>query len=71
MFARRLFFHSSALVEAELISSETPGTFPLITDSIDNAGAGYMLAPGSTLYVTDTGKKYRLGDNSEWNETEF
>lgn len=54
MFAKRILFHGSALVEAQIVSSETPDTFPLTTDRIDNAG---------------TGKKYRLGDESTWKET--
>lgn len=69
MFAKRLLFHGSALVEAEIVSSETPHTFPLTTNSIDNAGSGYTLAPGSTIYITETGKKYRLSDNKTWEET--
>lgn len=69
MFAKKLLFHGSALVEAQIVSSDAPETFPLTTDNIDNAGAGYTLAPGSTIYVTGTEKKYRLGDNKTWEET--
>ena len=71
MFAKSIIFHSSALAEVEIISSETPSEFPLNTDNIDNAGNGYTLAPGSTIYVTSTEKKYRLGDDNEWQETSF
>ena len=69
MFAKRVIFHGSALVEANIVSSETPAEFPLTTENIDNAGSGYNLAPGSTIYVTGTGKKYRLGDDNIWKET--
>lgn len=69
MFARSVIFHGSALVEVNIVSSETPRAFPLTTDGIDNAGSGYTLAPGSTLIVTGTGKKYRLDTENNWNET--
>ena len=69
MFAKRLIYHGSALVEADIVSSDAPEAFPLTTDNIDNAGACYTLAPGSTLYVTSTEKKYRLGDDRLWKET--
>ena len=71
MFAKNMIFHGSALVEAEIISTGTPAVFPLTTDNIDNAGSGYTLAPGSTLYVTGAGTTYRLGTDNDWEETTF
>lgn len=69
MFAQRIIYHGSALAEVRVVVSDTPAEFPLTTENIENAGSGYRLAPGSTIYVTGTGKKYRLGDNSIWKET--
>lgn len=71
MFAKNMIFHGSALAEAEIISTDTPEEFPLTTGNIDNAGSGYTLAPGSTIYITSTGTKYRLGTNNDWEETAF
>ena len=69
MFAKSFIYYGTNLAAIDIISSDAPEAFPLTTDNIDNAGSGYNLAPGSTIYVTGTGKKYRLGDDRTWKET--
>lgn len=68
MFGKITKFHGSALIEAEIIASELPVTMPTTSDGIDNLGSGYTLAPGSTMIVTGTDKRYILGTDSTWEE---
>lgn len=57
MFAKSFIYYGTGLAAVDIVASETPEIFPVTTDGIDNAGSGYTLAPGSTMYVTGTGKK--------------
>lgn len=68
MFGKITKFHGSSLIEVEIITSELPATMPLVSDGIDNLGSGYTLAPGSTMIVTGTDKKYILGTDGTWEE---
>ena len=68
MFGKVTKFHGSALIEAEIIASVLPETMPTTSDGIDNLGSGYTLAPGSTMIVTGTDKRYILGTDSTWEE---
>ena len=68
MFGKITRFHSSKLVEVEIIAAELPATMPTTSDGIDNLGSGYTLAPGSTMIVTETDKQYILGTDETWEE---
>ena len=68
MFGKIIVHHGTQLIEAQIIASEIPEAMPLISDGIDNLGSGYTLAPGSTMIVTSSGKRYILGTDAEWSE---
>ena len=68
MFGKVIAYHGTQLIEVKIIASEIPEAMPLISDAIDNLGSGYTLAPGSTMIVTSSGKRYILGTDAEWSE---
>ncbi len=68
MFGKVIVYHGTQLIEAQIIASELPETMPLVSDGIDNLGSGYTLAPGSTMLITSSGKRYILSDDYKWVE---
>lgn len=68
MYAREVIWKEKGKVCADLYASTEPATMPTTTDGIGGVADGYELCPGSSLFITETGVVYVMGDDGEWSE---
>ena len=56
------------LAVVSLVASAAPITLPENTEGIDGIGSEYIIAPGSSLFATDSARLWIMNDEYEWDE---
>ena len=65
---RNDFTGTTKKVGVDLLSSNTPSTFPETGEGIKGLGSEYVLLPGSTIWVTDGATLYMADEEMNWVE---
>lgn len=68
MFGKMTKMFDTKRVEVEITTNTAPASFPTTTDEIDGVENGYTIAPGSSVYATDSGRVWILNDLGVWTE---
>ena len=61
IYAQKITYRPDGKALLEMVSSDIPQKFPLITDDVKGVGSGRDIAPGSSILITSTSDTYVLG----------